>query len=111
MQLERGTQLGDYEIREPVGSGRMGRYPPERPPESIPANFLPRSTVPVLMVNGRDDFGSPVDTELRPMFELQGAPEEHKRLVLLDGGHAPDSPKEFVRAALDWLDLYLGPVE
>ena len=24
MQLERGTQLGDYEIREPVGSGGMG---------------------------------------------------------------------------------------
>jgi dienelactone hydrolase len=92
-------------------AGGMGRYPPDRPPESIPANFMPRSTVPVLMVNGRDDFGSPVETELKPMLELQGAPAEHKRLVLLAGGHVPDSPIEFVREALDWLDLYLGPVE
>ncbi len=92
-------------------AGGMARYPPDRPPESIPANFMPRSRVPVLMVNGREDFTNPVETELIPMFELQGAPAEHKRLVLLDGGHVPDSPKEFVRAALDWLDLYLGPVQ
>jgi hypothetical protein len=92
-------------------AGGMGRYPPDRPPESIPANFMPRSTVPVLMVNGRADFMAPVETELKPMFELQGAPVEDKRLVLLDGGHVPESPKEYVRAALDWLDLYLGPVE
>ena len=89
----------------------MGRYPPERPPESIPLNFMPRSTVPVLMVNGREDFLGPVDTEIKPMFDFQGAPPEHKKLVILDGGHVPDNPKEFVRAALDWLDLYLGPVD
>jgi formylglycine-generating enzyme required for sulfatase activity/dienelactone hydrolase len=92
-------------------AGGMGRYPPERPPESIPLNFMPRSTVPVLMLNGRDDFTTPIETNIKPMFEFQGAPEEHKKLVLLDGGHIPDKPKEFVREALDWLDLYLGPVE
>jgi formylglycine-generating enzyme required for sulfatase activity/dienelactone hydrolase len=92
-------------------AGDMGRYPSDRPPESIPANFMPRSTVPVLMVNGREDFTAPVETEIKPMFALQGAPPEDKRLVLLKGGHVPDSPKEFVREALDWLDRYLGPVE
>ena len=38
-------------------------------------------------------------------------PTEHKRLVLLDGGHVPASPNEVIREVLDWLDLYLGPVE
>ncbi len=92
-------------------AGTMGRYPPERPPESIPLNFMPRSTVPVLMLNGRDDFTAPVETMIRPMFAFQGAPPEHKELVILDGGHIPDSPIGFVREALDWFDRYLGPVE
>ena len=92
-------------------AGGMGRYPPERPPESIPLNFMPRSIVPVLMLNGRDDLTAPIETEIKPMFAFQGAPPEHKKLVILDGGHVPDSPKDFVREALDWLDLYLGPVE
>jgi hypothetical protein len=91
-------------------AGGMGRYSSERPPESVPLNFMPRSTVPVLMLNGRDDFTAPIETVIRPMFAFQGAPPEHKKLVVLDGGHVPDNPKEFVRAALDWLDLYLGPV-
>ena len=46
-------------------AGGMNLYPPDRPPESIPVNFMPRSTVPVLMVNGREDFLAPVETELR----------------------------------------------
>ncbi len=40
-------------------AGGMGRYSPDRPPESIPLNFMPRSTVPVLMVNGSEDFLGP----------------------------------------------------
>jgi predicted Ser/Thr protein kinase len=92
-------------------AGGMSRYGPEYPPEAIPPNFAPRSTVPVLMINGRNDFGSPLQTEIQPMFALQGAPDEHKRLVVLDGGHVPESANEFIREVLDWLDRYLGPVE
>jgi hypothetical protein len=33
-----------------------------------------------------------------------------KKLVLLSGGHVPDSPIEIVREALNWFDRYLGPV-
>ncbi len=91
-------------------AGGLAPPSPGRPPETLAINFLPRSTVPVLMVNGRNDFWSPVETEIQPMFDLQGAPPEDKQLVLLDGGHVPDSPKEFIRPALDWLDRYLGPV-
>ncbi len=91
-------------------AGGLGRYQESWPPESVPQNFAPRSTVPTLMINGRDDFGAPVETNIQPMFDRLGTPPEHKRLVLLDGGHVPDSTNEVIREVLDWLDRYLGPV-
>jgi len=91
-------------------AGGLHRPQPGRPPESLAFNFAPRSKVPVLMVNGRNDFWTPLETEIRPMVELQGAPVEDKELILLDGGHIPNSPKDAVRPILDWLDRYLGPV-
>jgi hypothetical protein len=42
---------------------------------------------------------------------MLGTPEKDKRLVLLEGGHVPASPNEVIREVLDWLDLYLGPVD
>ena len=91
-------------------AGGLYRRPPDWPPEAVPQNFAPRSTVPTLMINGRKDLGAPVETEILPMFDMLGTPAAHKRLVLLDGGHVPASPKEVIREVLDWLDLYLGPV-
>jgi serine/threonine protein kinase/formylglycine-generating enzyme required for sulfatase activity len=92
-------------------AGGLYISPPDWPPEAVPRNFAPRSTVPTVMINGRKDFGSPVETEIQPMFDMLGTPAEHKRLVLLDGGHVPASPNEVIREVLDWLDLYLGPVD
>ncbi|MCZ6746691.1 MAG: hypothetical protein O7C74_05690 [Acidobacteria bacterium] len=62
--------------------------------------FAPRSTLPVLMINGRNDFLLPLETSVRPSFALQGAPDEHKRLVILDGGHVP-SNHDVIREVLD----------
>ncbi len=67
---------------------------------AIPHNFTPCSTVPVLMINGRNDFRSPLKTEIEPMFALQGAPDEHKRLVVLVGGHVPEPPNEYIRKVI-----------
>jgi formylglycine-generating enzyme required for sulfatase activity len=92
-------------------AGGSGRYPKNWPAVAVPQNFAPRSTVPTLMINGKADFGAPVETNIRPMFEMLGTPAEHKRLVLLDGGHVPSSTNEVIREVLDWLDLYLGPVD
>jgi pimeloyl-ACP methyl ester carboxylesterase len=92
-------------------SGGLYRIREGWPPVATPQNFAPRSTVPTLMINGRKDFNSPVETEIRPLFDMLGTPAEHKRLVLLDGGHVPASPNEVIREVLDWLDLYLGPVD
>jgi dipeptidyl aminopeptidase/acylaminoacyl peptidase len=79
------------------------------PPEIQPANFAPRVKVPVLLINGRDDFQAPIEAQLR-MFELLGTPPEHKRHVALEGGHAPADLRGMIREVLDWYDKYLGPV-
>ena len=44
------------------------------------------------------------------MFDLLGTPPEHKRHVLLEGGHLPYDLNAVMREILDWYDLYLGPV-
>jgi serine/threonine protein kinase len=92
-------------------AGGLYQIPDGWPPADVPQNFAPRSTVPTLMINGKADFQAPVETNIQPMFDMLGTPAEHKRLVLLEGGHVPASPNEVIRAVLDWLDLYLGPVE
>src|SRR5262249_16961442 len=81
-----------------------------KPPEVEPMNFAPRIEIPFLMLSGRYDFESPVDTSQKPLFKLVGTAPEHKRYVLFDNaGHVP--PRlELVREILDWLDRYLGPV-
>ena len=79
-------------------------------PEIQPANFAPRVKVPVLIVNGKDDFSAPAEARQR-LFELLGTPAEHKKLVVLEGGHVPNDFNGLVREALDWLDKYLGPIK
>ncbi|NNE35193.1 MAG: hypothetical protein HKN13_08160 [Rhodothermales bacterium] len=52
-----------------------------------------------------------METNIQPMFDMLGTPVEHKRLVLLEGGHVPASTNDVIREVLDWLDRYLGPVD
>ena len=79
-------------------------------PEADPFNFVTRLTIPVLMLNGRHDMFFPLETSQKPMFQLLGTPDEHKRHVVAEGGH--DVPRALlIRETLDWLDRYLGPVE
>ena len=82
-----------------------------RLPEADPFNFLPRFQVPTLVTGGRFDFVFPLETSIRPMFRLLGAPEKDKRLLLLDGGHVPPNRQNEIRETLDWFDRYLGPVK
>ena len=79
-------------------------------PEEDPMNFVPHIKIPVLMINGRYDFGIPLDTCQQPFFHLLGTPAADKRHVLLDSGHGlPLTP--WFRETLDWLDHYLGRVK
>jgi serine/threonine protein kinase/dienelactone hydrolase len=86
-------------------------YSPRTLPEGQRQNFLPRVTLPVLVVNGRDDFTAPYEQSQRPMFELLGTPAANKRHVVLDGGHLPADYTRGVREILGWTDRWLGPVE
>jgi len=82
------------------------------PPEVDPFNFAPRVFIPVLMLNGRDDFISPVKTHQRPLFEALGTPEPDKVFSQFDGGHANLLTRpDLIGQILDWLDKYLGPVD
>jgi formylglycine-generating enzyme required for sulfatase activity/dienelactone hydrolase len=78
-------------------------------PEVSEGNYLPRVTVPLLMLNGKYDFFFPYETSQLPYFELLGTPVEDKKMVLHETGHAfPRS--DYAREALIWLDRYLEPV-
>lgn len=78
-------------------------------PEVKSINYLPRITMPVLMMSGKYDTLIGYENSARPMFELLGTPEEHKKIKAYPTDHIP--PKaEYVRETLDWLDKYFGPV-
>jgi hypothetical protein len=80
------------------------------PPEADPLNFAPRVKMPVLMVNGKQDFMRPLEIAQTPVMKLLGTPEKDKRHALLEGGHLPPKLQEVIREVLDWLDRYLGTV-
>jgi formylglycine-generating enzyme required for sulfatase activity/dienelactone hydrolase/predicted Ser/Thr protein kinase len=80
------------------------------PPEIQPANFAPRVKVPVLIINGLNDFQSPPEAPAR-LLELLGTPTDKKKLVRLEGGHVPNDMLGVIRHVLDWYDTYLGPVK
>ena len=47
------------------------------------------------------------------MYELLGTDDQHKELKLYPGGHGLSGlfNKQIYKDVLDWLDLYLCPVE
>jgi len=78
-------------------------------PEADPFNYLPRVTLPVLMLNGRYDFYFPVDTSQVPFFNALGTPEADKVRKTFEGSHTVPGT-DLARESLAWLDRYLGPV-
>jgi eukaryotic-like serine/threonine-protein kinase len=88
-----------------------GGFDPDakEPPEINEVNFAPRVKIPVLMINGRYDFDTPLATCQEPLFHLLGTVPQNKRHLLFDSGHAPPLTPWF-RETLNWMDRYLGPV-
>jgi serine/threonine protein kinase/formylglycine-generating enzyme required for sulfatase activity/dienelactone hydrolase len=74
-------------------------------PEVDPVNFLPRNTVPTLMLNGRYDFFFPMETSQVPMFRLLGTPPDRKRYVVEDGSHFVPRTR-LIQETLAWLDRW-----
>jgi len=80
------------------------------PGEVQSINFLSRVKIPILMMNGKDDFLSPLEQSQIPMFRLLGTPGKDKRRVVFDSGHSVPR-MELIKEVLAWLDHYLGPVK
>jgi len=80
-------------------------------PQVDPWNYAPRARVPTLMMNGKQDFTFPYDTNVKLLFDALGTPAADKKLVRFEGGHVniitrPDLLGEII----GWFDRYLGPV-
>ncbi len=87
-----------------------GAWPPTAP-EVDPWNYAPRVKVPVLMLNGRDDFVFPVDRSQIPLLNALGAAARDKRHILYDGGHVNlQTRMDLIGEILRWLDQQLGVV-
>ena len=86
-----------------------GLLPFASAPELEVHNFAPRLRMPVLMLNGRQDFAYPLKESQEPLFRLLGTPEADKRHALFEGGHVPPA-NDMMREVLGWFDRYLGPV-
>ena len=106
--------VGEQRLKAAVLVNAGLTFNPSVLPEDDPFNFVPRFQVPTLMLGARSDFFFPLETSIRPMFRLLGAPEKDKRLILRDGGHTPGDPQTamtMIKETLDWFDRYLGPVK
>jgi len=113
-----GAKLGPamlaVEERFKLGILVVGGFAPEQLPDAAdPAIFAPRVKIPVLMVNGREDFVFPLETSQKPMYEFLGTPEEHKQHKIYPGGHGLLGlfSRQIKGDVLAWLDRYLGQVE
>jgi dienelactone hydrolase len=82
-------------------------------PEADSFNFVPRVRVPILMINGDQDFIFPLHTTQRPLLAHLGTPEADKKHVLYPGGHeiAGTKRSQLVQEIVAWLDKYLGRVQ
>lgn len=87
-----------------------GFFPWRTPPVSEAIHFVPRVTVPTLMINGRYDFYYPYEANQHPMFALLGPPPADKDHLVFEEGHTLTDRPAVMREVLDWLDRYLGPV-
>jgi dienelactone hydrolase len=88
-----------------------GGLSPGEPSEVDAWNFAPRYRVPTLMVNGREDFTYPHETNQKLLFDALGTAPADKKLVVYEGGHRnPVTRPDLLGEILTWFDRYLGPV-
>ena len=113
-----GARLGPISIaldsRIKAGVLLMGGLGSGTPsPEADAFNFMPRVRVPILMLNGDQDFIFPLQTTQKPLFDGLGTPAADKKHILYPGGHeiAGTKRNQIVLEVVAWLDKYLGRVE
>lgn len=88
-----------------------GLYEDVGRPEIREYNYAPRVRIPVLMVNGSNDFAFPLESSQKALFRLLGTPADQKQHILYPAGHAVfvRYRNQAIENILDWFDRYLGP--
>jgi dienelactone hydrolase len=87
----------------------LGGFPHGTWPQiADPVNYVPRIRLPFLMLAGRFDAFRPFEISQRPLYDLIGTPEEHKKLLVYERGHGPLPRAATMREIADWFDEYLG---
>ena len=79
-------------------------------PEVDVINYLPRISIPVIMLSGEYDLFFPAEKSVKPFFNFLGTPAEDKRLIFYETDHFMPAG-EMKKETLNWLDRYLGPVK
>lgn len=79
-------------------------------PEVSKINFAPRMTTPTLMLNGRYNTFYPVETRVKPLFQMLGTADADKRLETFDSGQFIPQ-KQLTQRTIEWLEKYLGTVD
>jgi hypothetical protein len=110
-----GPKVIAVDSRFTTGILQGGGLPDSESERALPGevrmvNFLPRVKIPILMMNGKDDFLSPMEQSQIPMFSLLGTHERDKRRVAFDSGHSVPLP-ELIKEVLPWLDHYMGRIK
>ena len=82
-----------------------GGFAPTYPPHSDGIFYLDRVKIPVLMLNGEQDFLIPVLAQ-EVLYQGLGSAEEDKRYVLYKAGHWPLPRNQMINETLSWLDKY-----
>jgi dienelactone hydrolase len=73
-----------------------------------PVQYVPRITIPTLIMNGKYDPFFPYEGSQLPLVARLGTRDEDKRYVPVEGGHAFPPTGDVLREILAWLDQYLG---
>ena len=79
---DRASCAGDA-LQDRRADGRRFSQSYEVPPPLDTVSYLPRVTLPTLMVNGNGDFIYPVEAGQKPFFDLLGTPRDQKSHVVL----------------------------
>jgi eukaryotic-like serine/threonine-protein kinase len=85
---------------------------PGQPRQVDSWNFAPRYRVPTLMVNGKQDFNFPYESNQTVLFDALGTPARDKKLIVYEGGHRnPVTRPDLLGEILAWFDRYVGTIQ
>lgn len=75
------------------------------PPMIDGKNHIPRIQLPVLMLNGEQDYLVP-SAAPKALYALLGTPEEDKKLIFYESGHWPLPRNQMIKETLKWFEDY-----